>query len=70
MIVQFKLEGNDFIELNSLLKVTGLCESGGRANKLIVAGEVSVDGAIENRKRCKIRSGQKVELENQVIQIE
>lgn len=70
MIVQFKLEGNDFIELNSLLKVTGLCESGGRANKLIVAGEVSVDGAIENRKRCKIRSGQKVELENQVILIE
>jgi len=70
VIVQFKLEGNDFIELNSLLKVTGLCESGGRANKLIVAGEVSVDGAIENRKRCKIRSGQKVELENQVIQIE
>jgi len=37
---------------------------------LIVAGEVSVDGAIENRKRCKIRSGQKVELENQVILIE
>ena len=32
---EFKLEGHEFIELNNLLKVTGLCESGGEAKTAI-----------------------------------
>ncbi|NOY67580.1 MAG: RNA-binding S4 domain-containing protein [Gammaproteobacteria bacterium] len=70
MIVQFKLENNDYIELNSLLKVAGLCESGGRANQLIVSGNVLVNGKTETRKRCKIRHGQQVEFDGQRIQVE
>ena len=69
MIVEFELKNSDYIELNSLLKVTGLCESGGRANKLITSGEVLVNGKPETRKRCKITSGQKVALEGEVINI-
>jgi len=69
-MVLFKLEKNDYIELNSLLKVTGLCESGGRANQLISNGDVAVDGKSETRKRCKIRSGQIVKLDDQTIKIE
>ena len=65
----FELEGNDFIELNNLLKATGLCESGGRAKTLIADGQVKVDGTIELRKRCKIRKGQRVEYDGQVINI-
>lgn len=65
----FELEGNDFIELNNLLKITGLCESGGRAKTLIADGQVKVDGVIELRKRCKVRKGQQVEYDGQVINV-
>jgi len=66
----FELEGRDFIELNNLLKITGLCESGGRAKVLIAEGQVKVDGKVELRKRCKIRQGQVVEFEGQKISIQ
>lgn len=63
----FELEGREFIELNKLLKVTGLCESGGRAKTLIADGQVEVDGEVELRKRCKIKCGQKVEFEGNIV---
>ena len=66
----FELEGRDFIELNNLLKITGLCESGGRAKVLIAEGQVKVDGKVELRKRCKIRQGQVVEFKGQKISIQ
>jgi len=65
----FELEGRDFIELNNLLKVTGLCESGGRAKSVIAEGQVKVDGKIERRKRCKIRSGQRVEFNDSIVKL-
>lgn len=58
--LDFELEGRDYIELCDLLKVTGLCASGGEAKHLIAGGEVEVNGATETRKRCKIRSGEVV----------
>jgi ribosome-associated protein len=64
---EFKLEGHGFIELNHLLKVTGLCASGGMAKAFIAEGRVKVDGNVELRKRCKIRSGQVVEFEGRHI---
>ena len=60
-IEEFELYNHNYIELNNLLKVTGICESGGRAKTLIADGQVKVDGKVELRKRCKIRSGQFVE---------
>jgi len=66
----FELEGRDFIELNNLLKITGLCESGGRAKVLIAEGQVKVDGKVELRKRCKIRQGQVVGFEGQKVSIQ
>ncbi len=56
----FELQGRDYVELNNLLKLTGICPSGGTAKLMISDGEVEVDGRVERRKRCKIRSGQKV----------
>ena len=50
----------EFIELNQLLKLAGLCDSGGAGKALVAAGEVRVDGAVELRKTCKIRAGQRV----------
>ena len=62
-MVDFKLEGKEFIELDSLLKVTGQCDSGGMAKNVIAEGRVTVDGHVELRRRCKLRPGQVVEFE-------
>lgn len=51
---------SDYIELNKLLKATGLCESGGVAKTVITGGQVKVDDIVEYRVRCKIRKGQTV----------
>ena len=63
----FSLAGRDFIALNDLLKITGLCESGGRAKTIIAEGQVKVDDQIELRKTCKFRNGQRVEYAGQQI---
>jgi ribosome-associated protein len=59
--------GHEHIELCDLLKHAGLSESGGAAKHLIAAGSVTVDGAVELRKRCKIRPGQVVETAGQRV---
>ncbi len=59
---EFNLGNNEFIELNNLLKVMGLCDSGGIAKTVIADGRVRVNGNVELRKRCKVRKGQLVEL--------
>ncbi len=64
---EFRLQGHEFIELNHLLKVMGLCSSGGEAKAVIAEGRVKVDGTVELRKRCKVRSGQAVEFEGHTI---
>lgn len=67
---KFKLEeGYDFIELNKLLKITQLASSGGEANQLIMEGYVSVNGLHETQKRKKLRVGDVVELDGEVIEI-
>lgn len=52
----------EYVELDNLLKLTGVCDSGGMGKTLVAAGEVSVDGQQELRKTCKIRAGQVVVL--------
>ena len=66
---EFKLVNKEFIELHDLLKFTGLCNSGGMAKTAIAAGSVKVDGRVEFRKRCKIRTGQIVEFQSRKINI-
>ena len=59
--LEFQLIG-EFIALNDLLKVTGVCASGGAGKVLVATGKVRVDGAVESRKTCKIRAGQAVRV--------
>ena len=68
-MIEFELEGHEFIALNDLLKVVGLVESGGLAKTLIAEGMVSVDDNIELRKRCKIRANQIVEFQGEQIKV-
>ncbi|MDH3326167.1 MAG: RNA-binding S4 domain-containing protein [Gammaproteobacteria bacterium] len=68
-MIEFELDGHPFIQLNDLLKVTGLSNSGGQAKKMIDDGLATVDGNIETRKRCKIREGQVVSFQGQTITV-
>jgi ribosome-associated protein len=55
----FDLAG-EFVELNQLLKLAGLCDSGGAGKNMVASGVVKVDGKKELRKTAKIRAGQVV----------
>jgi ribosome-associated protein len=67
-MIQFKLEG-EFIPLIALLKATALVQSGGEAQSIVEEGLVKVNGVTEERKRLKVRVGDKVEFLNQSIEV-
>ncbi|MDD2412605.1 MAG: RNA-binding S4 domain-containing protein [Bacteroidales bacterium] len=46
---------SEFIELNKLLKLLGIAETGGHANTMISEGEVLLNDLVEYQKRKKIR---------------
>ncbi len=52
----------EFVELDNLLKLMGVCDSGGAGKMMVASGVVSVDGKVELRKTCKIRAGQVVSI--------
>src|SRR3546814_562426 len=66
--LDFQLD-RDFIELNQLLKLVGICDSGGAGKVLVASGVVRVDGEVELRKTCKIRAGQRVEVGDVRIEV-
>jgi ribosome-associated protein len=59
--IAFELQG-EFVELNQLLKLAGLCDSGGAGKMIVARGDVKVDGKTELRKTCKVRAGQVISL--------
>lgn len=67
--MEFDLNGRDHIALNNLLKVTRLVGTGGEANIRIENGEVKVNGAVEMRKRKKLRAGDMVEYGEKSITV-
>lgn len=66
--IDFPLD-REHVELHQLLKLVGLCDSGGGGKALVASGVVVVDGAIELRKTCKIRAGQVVSLHDVEIKV-
>ncbi|MCT4622183.1 MAG: RNA-binding S4 domain-containing protein [Schleiferiaceae bacterium] len=67
--MEFELNGKEFIELNKLLKILSLVESGGQANLFITDGQVTVNGEVETAKRKKLREGDVVSFMDQEILI-
>ena len=67
--VDFKLDGHEYIELNNVLKVLSLVNSGGEAKVLINNGQAEVNGETEYRKRKKLRAGDVVVFNNNEITI-
>lgn len=66
--IEFQLCG-EFIELCNLLKLAGVCDSGGAGKALVAEGVASVDGQVELRKTAKIRAGQVVTLGDAQIRV-
>ncbi len=54
---EFKLIEQEFIELNKLMKLLNLVDTGGEAKIRIEQGEVIVNNAVEYQKRKKLRPG-------------
>lgn len=66
----FQLQGHEYIELNKLLKLMHMVETGGEANICIDNGEVIVNDVVELRKRNKLRDGFVVEFRDRKIMIQ
>ena len=59
----------EYIEMNQLLKLMQLVQSGGHAKIVIEDGLVFVNGEQEFRKRRKMRAGDVLEMEGQKISV-
>ncbi|MDQ5877776.1 MAG: ribosome-associated protein [Pseudomonadota bacterium] len=68
MPTRFAVRG-EYIQLDQLLKATGLADSGGNAHAAISDGLVSVDGEVETRKRAKLRPGQRVVYAGETVEL-
>ncbi len=66
--IEFELQGT-YVELNMLLKLAGLCDSGGAGKAIVASGAATVDGVIELRKTCKIHAGQTVRIDDIEIHV-
>ncbi|HEU4717090.1 MAG TPA: RNA-binding S4 domain-containing protein [Bacteroidia bacterium] len=66
---KFRIKG-EFIELIQLLKVLGIAETGGHAKMIVEDGHVKVNGVLEERKRAKLRPGDKIEVGEDVFMLE
>ena len=60
---------DEHVELNQLLKLVGICDSGGAGKMLVASGVVRVDGKVELRKTCTIRAGQIVRIGDNRIDV-
>lgn len=68
MIIEQKII-TDFIKLESLLKLSALCSSGGEAKMVIQNEMISVNGEICTQRGKKIRSGDLVEFQDTQIRV-
>jgi ribosome-associated protein len=65
-MIEFKVEG-DHIPMIQLLKATGLVQTGGEAQIVVTEGEVKYNGHVDYRKRLKVKPGDTVEFNGEVI---
>lgn len=68
MKMQYKLD-SEYIELQNVLKVLSLVDSGAMAKNIIQDGLVKVNGEVDTRRGKKIRKGDIIELFDERIEI-
>ena len=59
-----------FIRLQDLLKLSGVCATGGMAKVVIQNGEVLVNGEVCTMRGKKMRAGDRARFDNTEIEVE
>lgn len=59
----------DTIRLDHFLKREGIAQTGGHAKMMIQAGEITVNGEVETRRRRQLVTGDRVELEEVTFEV-
>lgn len=59
----------EYIKLDDLLKFAGILGSGGQAKAVILDGLVKVDGEVCLMRGKKLRGGEKVEFQGNIIKV-
>lgn len=67
-IIETKIT-TEYIKLDSLLKFSGLTDTGGFAKELIQHGSVMVNGEVCTMRGKKIRRGDEVTVENFTVKV-
>lgn len=67
-IIDFELK-DEYIELNKLLKFTGVCDTGGDAKISIDKGLVKYNNQVETQRRKKVRKGDTIQFQQYQIEI-
>ncbi len=60
----------EFIKLSALLKFANLCSGGGEAKIMIQSGQVSLNGEICTERGKKIKNGDIVNFDDNIIKVE
>lgn len=68
LIKEIKIE-NEYIKLDSLLKLSDVVSTGGQAKYYILDGKVIVNGEVTEQRGKKIRVGDVVEVDGVKIKI-
>jgi ribosome-associated protein len=59
----------EFIKLDSLLKLAGLCYTGGEAKEVVQAGQVLVNGEICTQRGKKLRDGDSATYAGKTVKV-
>jgi len=62
--------GEQTIQLDQFLKWTGLVSTGGQAKVVIQSGQVQLNGAVETRRKKKLKAGDKVTFNGRTLVVE
>ena len=65
---KIKVSG-EYIKLQDLLKLSGLCETGGHAKVEVQDGNVRVNGEVCTMRGKKLRTGDEVEFDGKIIEV-
>ncbi len=60
---------DEYIKLDSLLKFSGLAETGGEAKVIIQSGQVLVNGEICTMRGKKMRNGDKAQYGDRIVEV-
>ena len=67
----FQLADNEeYIQLNQLLKIEQIAQTGGHAKMIVMDGEVIRNGEVEMRKRAKLVVGDTIQVGDSIFLLE